>query len=755
MMTGFKIAVLFIFISVKAQDVNKHVADSLSQSLSNSTTDTDRINTLLKLAEFNIHQRHASDAQLNVAESYIISAQRLNETLKKPLFTNNILVIQSCLYKARGNIATGKILLTKIIAKLKAGDNKALLGKAYYEMSEYYNTDFMNRTMLERIKYLQFAIRAYQGTSHVVEMARCYRFLADLHQLTNEPDSAFVEARTALKYYSSVNYKEIQGTYNLLGKLYYARGDYKQALSYELLALKTATNSPDDNIRLLCEINNNLGNTFFKINDNQRALNYFTKAIAIAEGEKDSGTIYLLAGAVVNTYLRLNQPLKAQYFLQHITKVYPKPISRKYEAGDYGICETYLKIYMALRQYDKARIYYDQLVREAKNPNINLYALSSYYELIAKYNIESKHYTDASFYLNKNNQLLRSLRDFTGMARNYNLWFSLDTMQGNYRSAIANVVKATRLNDSIFNATKSRQIEQLQVEFETRDKENQIYQLNQNSKLERANLKQATLVKNFSTGGIILFLIIAVLLYRQNRQKQKNNEVVVHKNELLQSLLTEKEWLLKEVHHRVKNNLHTVICLLESQAAYLEKDALKAVQNSQNRIYAMSLIHQKLYQSENIKSIDIHVYIEEFMQYLMDSFGNPSNIHISTSIASVKLGVAQAIPLGLIINEAVTNAFKYAFPNGGLGEIRIELQQIDHQIKLVISDNGIGMFFKPDDAVSSSLGIELMKGLITEIDGNILFENDNGTRITAFFNIEDLQPSSFFQSPRQPNPLEI
>jgi two-component sensor histidine kinase len=756
-MNRFKLTVVFILIviSVKSQDINKHIADSLSQSLNKSKADTDRITTLLKLAEFNIHQRHVLGAQLNIAESYIHSAQQLDQKLKTPLFANNILISQSCLYKARGNTAGGKALLNSTIAAIKASGNKALLGRAYYEMSEYYNGDFMNITMLERIRYLQLAIAAYRGTSRVVEMARCYRLLADLHQLINDTASAFSEAETALKYYKSVNYKEVQGTYNLLGKLYYAQGDYKQAISYELTALKIATNSPDDNIRLICEINNNLGNTFFKLNDNHQALTYFTKSIEIAEGEKDNGTIYLLAGAVIDTYLKLNEPLKAQKFLQRITKAYPKPTVRKYEAGDFGICETYLKIFMALKEYDKARFYYDQLVKETKNPNINLYVLSSYEELIAKYNIENRHYTEALYYLKRNKVLLDSMKNFTGMARNYNLWFSLDTMQGSYKSAIVNVVKANKLNDSIFNATKSRQIEQLQVEFETREKENQIYVLNQNSKLERANLKQATLVRDFTTGGVILFLIIAVLLYRQNRQKQKNNEVVVHKNELLQRLLTEKEWLLKEVHHRVKNNLHTVICLLESQAAYLEKDALKAVQNSQNRIYAMSLIHQKLYQSENIKTIDIQIYVEEFMQYLMDSFGNPSNIRITTNIAPVKLGVAQAIPLGLIINEAVTNAFKYAFPGAEYGEITIELMQVAEQIKLVIADNGIGVFFKPGDVISSSLGIELMKGLVTEIDGNILFENDNGTRITAFFNIDDLHPSSLFQSPHQPNPLEI
>ena len=98
------------------------------------------------------------------------------------------------------------------------------------------------------------------------------------------------------------------------------------------------------------------------------------------------------------------------------------------------------------------------------------------------------------------------------------------------------------------------------------------------------------------------------------------NHLINQKNLELEFLVEEKEWLLKEVHHRVKNNLQTIICLLESQAAYLENDALKAIETSQNRIYTMSLIHQKLYQSENIQTIDMALYISELIQYLKDSF---------------------------------------------------------------------------------------------------------------------------------------
>jgi len=328
--------------------------------------------------------------------------------------------------------------------------------------------------------------------------------------------------------------------------------------------------------------------------------------------------------------------------------------------------------------------------------------------------------------------------DAARIGNNNYLWFVLDTARHQYKSAISHLLISNKIKDSIYSETRSRQAQQLQVQFETAKKEDEIKLLNQKRKLEQASLEQANLVKNVTIGGIILALIIAGLFYRQYRQKRKANLVVTHKNELLQHLLTEKEWLLKEVHHRVKNNLHTVICLLESQAAYLENDALKAIEKSQHRIYAMSLIHQKLYQSEDIKTINMKEYLPEFIQYLGDSFDTSSQIRFQLDIEPIKLSAAQAIPIALIINEAVTNSIKYAFPYNRKGEISIVMHRVEDQIKLEVADNGIGMNANIKDTELNSLGLELIKGLSEEIRAHIEFENNMGTKISVTFKRDEL-----------------
>jgi two-component sensor histidine kinase len=318
------------------------------------------------------------------------------------------------------------------------------------------------------------------------------------------------------------------------------------------------------------------------------------------------------------------------------------------------------------------------------------------------------------------------------------LLYLADSAAGNYKAAIEHLHRNHTLVDSSLAESKQRDVQKLLIEFETKEKENKlrikdrdIALLNQKA---TAELARSNLIRNITFGGVFLLSVILFLLFRSYRMKQRTNRTITQKNAALRQLVADKEWLLKEVHHRVKNNLHTVICLLQSQALYLEDDALKAIEISRQRIYAMSLIHQKIYQSEDIKTVDMTNYIPEFIGYLRESFGNPAHIQFQLTIDPVKLDVSQAIPIALIVNEAVTNAIKYAFPDRRPGTITILLQQLEDHMKLTVKDNGVGMDQVLLDIELNSLGIQLMKGLAREINGAISFDIDRGTRISLIFN---------------------
>jgi two-component sensor histidine kinase len=304
----------------------------------------------------------------------------------------------------------------------------------------------------------------------------------------------------------------------------------------------------------------------------------------------------------------------------------------------------------------------------------------------------------------------------------------IDSLLGDKVSAIFHYKHYTQLLDSNFKVTKIRQAEELSVIYETEEKEVRISALNQQA-------KQTRLVKDLTLLGIAAVVIIALLLYRQNRLSRKSSKIITHKNEQLQVLLADKEWLLKEIHHRVKNNLQIIISLLNSQSVYIDNDAaLTAIHDSQRRVHAISLIHQKLYQSENTSSIDMIRYIDELLIFLQDSFDTGNRIFFEQDIESIQLDVAQAIPLGLIINEGVVNAIKYAFPGGQKGVVRVSLQHDgpDHLV-LGISDNGIGLPSDVEIAKRDSLGLSLMQGLTRQLDGDFSIETDNGLHILIRF----------------------
>lgn len=233
----------------------------------------------------------------------------------------------------------------------------------------------------------------------------------------------------------------------------------------------------------------------------------------------------------------------------------------------------------------------------------------------------------------------------------------------------------------------------------------------------------------------LLLISFGFVIYRQVRRLKLQQREINTKNMSLHHMVEEKEWLLKEIHHRVKNNLHTITSLLESQSAYLENDALTAIRDCQHRVYAMSLIHQKLYQPEkNGTTIDMPIYLHELVEYLVDSFEAKHRIKIQMNTDPIELDISFAVPVGLILNEAITNAMKYAFPDERKGLIDISIRESgDKKYLFSVTDNGVGLPDGFDIGKVKSLGMKLMKGLSDDIMAKFQIDNFSGTKISIEF----------------------
>lgn len=202
----------------------------------------------------------------------------------------------------------------------------------------------------------------------------------------------------------------------------------------------------------------------------------------------------------------------------------------------------------------------------------------------------------------------------------------------------------------------------------------------------------------------------------------------------LKSSLKEKEIMLMEIHHRVKNNMQVVYSLLDLQSKKVSDKKTKSIlEESRNRIMTMALIHENLYQSENLASVSFKKYLEEVMESVAETYNRPE-VDLIIDMDPVELDIHVGIPCGLIANELVSNSFKYAFPDNKKGEIRIGVKRTSEGMNILsVHDNGIGIDKDFDFENATSLGLLIVNVLVAQIKGTIDLTSDNGTKFSITF----------------------
>ncbi len=229
-------------------------------------------------------------------------------------------------------------------------------------------------------------------------------------------------------------------------------------------------------------------------------------------------------------------------------------------------------------------------------------------------------------------------------------------------------------------------------------------------------------------------LVIIAANHREKLGRERESKILQTAEALrqsetgLQESLQEKEMLLKEIHHRVKNNMQIVSSLLSLQSGYVQDpQALQIFRESQNRVYSMALIHEKLYRSDNLAQIDLSDYVRDIAHSLVLSYSNVSSgIQLNFDTEQVILGIDAAVPCGLILNELISNALKHAFPDKQSGEIKISLHNAAQQIHLQVADTGIGFPPDLDFQHTTSLGLILVNNLVKQLNGSIALQNHKG-----------------------------
>lgn len=288
-----------------------------------------------------------------------------------------------------------------------------------------------------------------------------------------------------------------------------------------------------------------------------------------------------------------------------------------------------------------------------------------------------------------------------------------------YNSAYNYSMKYAELKDSVITIESNKSINELKAKYESEKKEIQI------QNLELVNSQQ---YKMLIGGGLALGLI-SVLTFFLYRLYQRVNE----QKTLISKALKEKDILLREIHHRVKNNLQLVSSLLTLQGRSIDDSAAQqAINEGKNRVRSMALIHQDLYNKENLMGIGVKQYLEKLTIELFQTYRiDQDRIKLFKEIQNIELDVDTMVPLGLIINELITNSLKYAFSEDKTGMISVKLQEVDSKLQLSIKDNGIG--YSQSNVRENSFGSTLISALTEQLGGEMVINSDDGTETIITF----------------------
>lgn len=489
---------------------------------------------------------------------------------------------------------------------------------------------------------------------------------------------------------------QIGTTLNNIGNVYKNREEYDAALKthWRTLSIRRKLNDP----QALADTHNNLGLVHRKLNHSDSARYHFAKSIEIREptGEKRRlSYAYNNLGLLFLDERILDSALKYLNYSLELKHAAPS------DHRDLGIAYVNLaETYLAQGQSEMASNYLEKTRLEIEGKGYIEIEIARL-EVLARVFAQKNQYADAYNYILIHNQL----------------------------------------KDSLNRINTSRNLRDVQSSFELEKSQNEITRLEQEQRLKELELQNAELARNTLLMALLAIIIIAVMLLLRSRSIQQLNKNLQEANATLQATRVskeEKETLLKEIHHRVKNNLQIITSLLRLQSENIkDPEVLAQFNESQNRIRSMALVHEELYRSDDFTNINMQAYFTKLCNDLIQNYAVGKDIKVEIRTEVDRMGVNTLIPLGLMVNEMITNALKHAF-EGSSGNMAIALRSLgEKQYELIVSDDGKGFPPELQHHELHSLGVELIHTLAEQLDGSVKMDNQPGARYTIRFQCQD------------------
>jgi len=552
-------------------------------------------------------------------------------------------------------------------------------------------------------------------------------FIADSIKSIN-PDSAIVLFNMSKIWSERLNdSSSYVRSLTFIALTHQIKGDYEKAIKLSYTALDTAKlyNNKKEEGTIL----NNIGAIYFETNDYSSSEKYYNEALKIMQELKDTVWISKIYGNFAGVYF-----MKQDYetCINYLDKSLQFALQTNRLESVGGAISNKAMVYSAIGKKDKAIESYTEGAEILKKAG-DLRGLCMTLNQLANFYFENNNIIKAEKTYNRVINLSENKRFYISIIGAYKGLAKLKKSQNKFEDALTYYTKYASWNDSLINKQKVESINNLNIKYQTEKKAQQNKILLAENKLKTSKIEQSKTERVFYILGIILIIIIAILILFQLISKRKTNKILVDKNNIINKSLKERETLVKEVHHRVKNNLQVISSMLNIQANSITDDnTKKQLLESRSKVQAMSLVHQKLYLTNNISEVNVKEYLSSLISDLEFSFENDeTEIEITINIDEIKLHIDKAISIGLIVNELVTNIFKYAFVGKSEGKINVYLTNNDGSYTLIISDNGKG--FKTEEINQNSFGTRLIVSLAKSINAEINYKINKGTQVTIKF----------------------
>ena len=557
----------------------------------------------------------------------------------------------------------------------------------------------------------------YSGELSLQKKAEISYNIANQYLNHNEDSARKYIAITLKNAKNSADLFEIGISNNLNAVFLANHGQYDESIRASLVAISYFEKAK--NLRWQGKALSTLGYTYKRMADAQKIASisekgeyYVKKALEILEKTKDFDSI---ASAYINLGI-IQRDLKdfkgAKISFEkglQIAKI--EPISKLTEAILYAdLGQNFIDFG---KDYDKAIFYLKKAIPMYEQEKYTKGTEHAHRNLADVYRLKND-FANANFHAEKAVELAKTLNDNHRLFNAYNALYRVNEASGNYKAAFDNLKLAKKHEDSTLKLEKLKSIAEVESKYENVKKEAEIGLLNEKNQIQAKQLIYLLI-------GLAVALGLLAAIFLQNKKIKESKKQITEQAEQL-------KLMMKELHHRVKNNLAIVSGLLRIQSNKLEDEsAIQAVRQGQQRVDAMSLIHQRLYQTDKVTTVNIKEYIIDLAESLMSAYGYaPNEFDLNISVEKEELDVDLAIPLGLIINELLTNSFKYAYQDIENPALNISLKG-DKNLELEIKDNGIGIDLNRWKTAKDSFGKKMIAGLVSQIGGKFTIENDGGT----------------------------